>query len=147
MPHARKIIREAFVAAVIGLSTTGSKVYESRFYPMDAAALPGIIVYTKAEASENLTISRPVKMARQLDVAVEIYTKTVVNADDMIDQIALEIEQAVYTNSTLQGLAKDIRLTETDIKLMGEGEKPIAVATLTYSTLYHVLENDPATII
>ena len=49
MAHLRKQIRDNFVTALTSLSTTGSRVYASRVYPMAAANLPGLCVYAKSE--------------------------------------------------------------------------------------------------
>lgn len=43
----RKQIRDNVVTTLTGLSTTGSRVYASRVYPMAAANLPGLCVYAK----------------------------------------------------------------------------------------------------
>jgi hypothetical protein len=47
LAHLRKQIRDNVVTALTGLSTTGSRVYGSRVYPMAAANLPGLCVYAR----------------------------------------------------------------------------------------------------
>ena len=40
MAHIRKTIREQIVTTVTGLSTTGSNVYETRYFPLETGNLP-----------------------------------------------------------------------------------------------------------
>ena len=50
--HLRRQIRERAATTLTGLSTTGSNVFQSRFYPMESAGLPGLCIYTKDETVE-----------------------------------------------------------------------------------------------
>ena len=59
MSHVRKQIRDAVVTALTGLSTTGSRVYKSRIYPLETGKLPGLAIYTKSEEIQNNTIGAP----------------------------------------------------------------------------------------
>ena len=49
MAHIRKSIREHVVTTVTSLSTTGSNVYETRYFPLQTGNLPALIVYTLDE--------------------------------------------------------------------------------------------------
>ena len=50
--HLGRQIRERAATTLTGLSTTGSNVFQSRFYPMKSAGLPGLCIYTKDETVE-----------------------------------------------------------------------------------------------
>jgi hypothetical protein len=50
--HVRQQIRERVATTLTGLTTTGSKVYQSRVYPLAANNLPGLLVFTNSETSE-----------------------------------------------------------------------------------------------
>ena len=54
--HLRRQIRERAATTLTGLATTGSNVFQSRFYPMESAGLPGLCIYTKDETAE-ITLS------------------------------------------------------------------------------------------
>jgi len=69
LAHLRKQIRDNVVTVLTGLSTTGSRVYASRVYPMAAANLPGLCVYTKSESVEILTMTPPRSQLRTLSLA------------------------------------------------------------------------------
>ena len=52
MAHARQQIREAVLAAVTGLATTGANVFVNKITPQEAESLPNLLVYTNGEQSE-----------------------------------------------------------------------------------------------
>ena len=141
MAHARKQIRDAIVAKLTGLTTTGSKVYASRVWPMGSDKLPGLIVYTVKEAAEITTMGAVRNSYRQLEVAIDIYAKGS-GVDDTVDQIAQEIKTALNTDQTLGGLTKDLMLESINIKLNGTGDKNTVVSNLIYVAEYQVNEND-----
>jgi len=114
MSHVRQQIRERFATTVTGLTTTGSNVFQSRVYNLESGNLPGIIIYTKSEESQPVSIGSSRTIERILSLNVEAYVKAVSNSDDTIDLIAKEIETAVAADTTLNSLAKDCFLEATD---------------------------------
>jgi hypothetical protein len=143
--HVRQQLRERAATTLTGLSTTGSKVYQSRVYPLGAANLPGLLIYTKSEDSEIVTMSGARTLLRNLSLVIEGYVKAVSNYDDTVDTIAKEVETAMGNDVTLNGLAKNSYLESTEIEYDGEGEKPVAVVSLTYTVEYMTKENAPQT--
>ena len=145
MSHVRQQLRERAATTLTGLTTTGSKVYQSRVYPLGAANLPGLLIYTKSEDSEIVTMSGARTLLRNLSLVIEGYVKAVSNYDDTVDTIAKEVETAMGNDVTLNGLAKNSYLESTEIEYDGEGEKPVAVVSLTYTVEYMTKENAPQT--
>lgn len=145
MSHVRQQLRERAATTLTGLSTTGSKVYQSRIYPLGNSNLPGLLIYTKSEDSEAVTMSGARTLLRNLSLVIEGYVKAVSNYDDTVDTIAKEVETAMGNDVTLNGLAKNSYLESTEIQYDGEGEKPVAVVSLTYSVEYMTKENAPQT--
>lgn len=141
--HVRQQIREKVGTTLTGLITTGSNIYESRVYPLEAGNLPALVVYTKNEESEPIVIGTNRLSSRNLQLIVEIYAKTTTNFDDTIDTISKEVEVAIAADTTLDGLTKDIYLESTEIEYNGEGEQPVGYATLTFLTNYYVQEQNP----
>jgi hypothetical protein len=143
MSHVRQQIREYFGTNLTGLTTTGSNVYQSRVYPLDNTRLPALLIYTKSEASEPIVIGTDRVMSRELSVVVEGYVKSTTNFDDTIDTISKEVEEAIATDRTLGGLAKDTYLESTEITFNAEGEKPMGYVSLTFISNYYVKEKNP----
>ena len=145
MAHVRQQLRERAAATLTGLTTTGSRVYQSRIYPLGAANLPGLLIYTKSEASEPETIGSARTVLRNLSLVVDGYVKAVSNFDDLVDTISAEVETALGNDVTLNSLAKNTYLESTDIEYDGEGDQPVAVVSLTYVVQYATIENAPQT--
>jgi hypothetical protein len=146
MAHARDQIRDAVLAAVTGLTTTKKHVFASRVHPITDAELPCLLVFTRSESSVPVTMHPPRRFERVLTVMVEGYVKMTTGYDDRLDRIAVEVETALYNNPSLNGLVRDIFLSDTEIKLVGDGEMPVAVVSMSFAAKYHTLENDPETL-
>lgn len=145
MAHLRKQIRDNIITAVTGLTTTGTKVFNHRAYPLGSNKLPGICVYTQDESTVYQSISPPRSVMRTLTVVIEAYVKATSGYDDIIDQIALEVEEAVTADVTRGGLAKDTRVTGFTSEVSADGEQPACVGIIQLQVIYCMAENDPET--
>jgi hypothetical protein len=74
---------------------------------------------------------------------VEAYVKGTTGYDNTIDQICLEIEEALYANRTLGGNAQDVMITGFEADFNGDGDQPVSRATLTIEVQYQTLEDNP----
>ena len=147
MKHARTQIRNAVTTLLKGNTTAGNNVYEARVYPIDDPKLPALLVYTKQETVGEQSMSRPRTQQRELMITVEAYVKARGNVDEETDTLAMEIEQLIAADPTIGGLVKDTALDTTETQFSDDGEKPVAVAILNFSTLYVVKEHEPETLI
>lgn len=141
--HVRRQIRERVATTLTGLATTGSKVYQSRVYPLAANNLPGLLVYTTSESSDPDMMGAQPELERELNLVIEGYAKTASNLDDVMDGIAKEVEVAMAADTKINSLAKDSYLTDTEIQLTGEGEQPIGMITMNYTVQYRTENNAP----
>lgn len=142
MSHLRQLIRSNIVSTVTGLTTTASRVYASRIYPLEQGKLAGLCVYTSNESIEYDTISPPRRQTRTLQVTIEIYASATTNLDNTLDTSCKEIEEALYTDLTRGGYAKDTRVISFETEFNGEGEKPVGVGRLTIEVIYSNRENE-----
>lgn len=142
MAHVRTSIRNNIETTLTGLTTTGSNVYVTRLFPLGAGKLPGLCIYTRNETIRNSTIKPPRSQVRSLEVIVEAYVRGVSSLDDTIDTISLEVEEALSTDLTRGGYAKDTNVTSFEVDYDGEGEQSIGVARFTIAVDYVTLEND-----
>lgn len=136
--HLRNQIRDQVKTTLTGLTTTASRVYDSRVYPLASNGTPAIVIYTKSEDSEPLDMGTNTTriIDRNLSLAVEVYVKATANFDDTLDTCCKEIEAAMYADPTINGLAKNTYLESTEIDFNAEGDEPVAFATLTFLTNY-----------
>jgi hypothetical protein len=145
MAHVRKQIRDAIVTATTGLTTTGSNVFRSRIYPLEQTKLPGLCIFTRSEAVEFDTLTMARSINRVLDVMIEAYVSATANYDNTLDQIAVEVEEALAANVTLGNLAKDTQVTAFEADFSGDGEQPVAIGRFTVTVQYRTAENDVET--
>ena len=147
MSHVRQQIREAFGTACSGLSTTGTNVFQTRVYPLETGALPGLCIYTTSESISDVVgeIGGAARLvSRALSVRVEGYARAALNLDDTLDTISAEVETAVANSSTIDGLITDMELSSTDVSFT-EGDREIGVITLDFAVVYTTAFNDPQT--
>ena len=142
MAHLRKQIRDNVVTALTGLSTTGSKVYASRVYPMAAANLPGLCVYARSEEVETTTITRPRTQFRTLTLSVEGFVVATSGLDNALDAISLEVEEALAVDPSRSNLAKDTRVETIEAEYVDEGEQPVGTIRIDVAVEYAALETD-----
>jgi len=136
MAHVRKQIRQR-IAQVLssGVPLVDNRVYRSRVYPLDASRLPAITVLTGSETS-NLMVMGSKTLDRTVSIFVDCYVSVKDTFDDDVDAIAVQVEQAIAGDFTVNGLAKTVILQSTEIDFSGEAETPIGVARLTYDVRY-----------
>lgn len=142
MSHLRKQIRDNIITTVTGLSTTSTRVYASRVYPLASDKLPGLCVYTNGETIEMSTLNKPRVQTRTLEVTIEAYALAVSGLDDTLDAICLQVEEALDVDVTRGGKAKDTQVTSIETEFSGDGEKPAGIARITVSVMYQCREND-----
>jgi hypothetical protein len=142
--HLRRQIREAVATAVTGLTTTGSRVYQSRVYPLRPDNLPALRVMTQSESVAGATMPAPRLLERRLRVEVEAVAQAAADLDDTLDGICKEVEIALAMPlGALGGLVKTITLQSIDITLLNEADQPVGVAAMAYEAVYMAAENAP----
>ena len=139
--HIRQSIRDNVKTTLTGLGITGDRVYANRIYPFLQQVSNGILIYTESEQTEYLTMGRPRSQERTLTLKVEIYAKSTANLDNLIDDIALEIESALYTDPTRGGVATDTMIMNFDSDFNGDGDSPVGVGILDVIVKYNCVEN------
>lgn len=141
--HVRRQIREAVATAVTGLTTTSTRVFQSRVYPLEPGDLPCLVIRTLSETSEPTTIHGPRELLRVLSVQINAMAKATADVDDTLDQICKEVEIAIAADITLGGKCKSVTLTTTEIQLTGTSEVPTGMASMVWDVDYYVMENAP----
>ena len=136
MAHVRKQIRDRIASTLTSsVSLVSSRVFASRVYPLTQAKLPAITVYTGSEVSNRLNMGVS-DLNRSLSVEVDIYVRATNTFDDDVDAIAVQVEEAIAADFTVNSLAKEAVLSGTDIQFSGDAEQPIGVAKLTFTVRY-----------
>lgn len=145
--HRRKQIRDAVVARLDDLATTGTRCYGGRTLPLGDGFSPTLLVYSRQENSSYEAMGgagRPLQ--RIVKLAVHGYVASAgSDPEDTLDQIALEVERALMADETLGGLAVSIELTATDIDAeLTESNRRVGEIRLTYDIEYSSAADDPS---
>lgn len=139
--HARQAIREAAAAAVTGLASTGSRVFQSRMRAQDA--LPCWLVTTNGEVVERADLGD--LQERDLEIEFVGVAKAAANVDDTLDTMAEEAEVAIGANNTLGGRVKRMHLVRLQVEFDDELEQPVGLVHLTYRCTYFTNAGVPGT--
>ena len=140
MAHKRAQIKARIQTVLTGLSTTGSNVFLSRTYPIATSDLPGLLIYANSESIERLEIGIQNRQQRTLDLSIEAVAKGA-SAESTLDTITVEVEEAMANDQTLNNLAIDSRITDTQIR-QASAESEFFIATMRYTVLYRTIDND-----
>lgn len=141
MMHFRQQIREAAAAALLGLPSTATRVYQSRLHPIEASKLPCLLVNTDDEELNTVSIHPMPIMDRNLTLTVRAVAKVVANLDDTLDSMIAEVE-SVLGGSTLGEKVKTLELQTISIEMEAESDKPVGIATMRFLTSYMTVAND-----
>lgn len=146
--HARQQVREAAVADLTGLVTTGANVFTGRVAPLAAAEMPGLRIALREETTEWDAMGT---MARTGRLIVEGWAQGGDGLEDTLDLIAAEVETALYgTTPDLQALLQNIGTPTTAIDLP-EPEQGVArrtgVVRMMFPVVYRTAEGDPTDIV
>ena len=145
MAHVRKQIRDAIGTRLTGLATTGSKVYPGRSLPLaDDQSPPALCFYTFPDSPdfENGELYDGVCLPlRVLTVEIQGYYRG--GSDDDLDQMAVEVEEAMYTDPTFGGLVQWTRLGDQDVGRDSDGARLEGVITMQFDVAYLAAEGSP----
>jgi hypothetical protein len=142
MSHARQQLREQVAAALTGLSLTGTRVFQSRFYPLERTDLPGILVFIDEDSIDYMSMSASPILKRETLVRVQAVAKANADLDDTLDTISAQIETAMH-GASLSAKSKNFIGTQIDID--SSGEQPVGTSTLTYRMMLFTTQADPQT--
>lgn len=142
MMHIRAQLRAAAAAALRGLPQTRDNVYKTRLAALTARQLPALKIYTISETDERETQGENGEIARSVELSIECVAAAADDIDDLLDQIAFEVEGRIAEDPTFGGLAADCGLESVQFAPDWEGEIPAGVMTLTYRAMLKTSASD-----
>ena len=102
--HMRTRIRDAAKQALTGLPTTGANVFSGRVSPLKSSEKPGLLVFCFVEdAGHGASNGGPTSERRPI-LKVEGVASGNDELMDTLDQMALEVEQALFADEDLRAL-------------------------------------------
>jgi hypothetical protein len=143
MPHVRQQVRNAIHAACAASGAVAAEsVYKSRVHKFDAKQVPAIVVYGRGERIEDGTPGRQQPKVQRRWIRTHVYVGVTANEnlEDELDALGLTVENKVFEDPTLGGLAQETRLTSTDTDLSAGADKGFGVLLMVFETLVLTLE-------
>lgn len=142
--HQRKVIRDAAVARVTGVTPAGSRVSAVQVDPYRTADLPALSVYTPSDAvNEEETTQQVLWRDLELEFVGWVVDRDASPAQDQLDALALAIEAAMDADLFLGGAVggNGLSYRSTDIAIVAEmdGRRfdiPRGLIKITYSARY-----------
>lgn len=136
----RTAARAAFVAALTGLTTTGARVFVGRNRPLDAADLPGLMIFSGDETVESVFANANRPATRRYKVRVDIMVKNLTAAETEADTILAEIESALFASvsaNTLGNLVNGVVMTAVgEPELDDTQDKPCVRVPVFFEVMY-----------
>lgn len=141
MSHVRADARAAVVTAITGLATTGARVFVANEYPRLDAELPCLLVATSDTAQAD-SLTAPMLLRRLVQIDVQAIAKATTGLANTLDQIGLEVEQALGAGITLDGTLMYPRYTGSapaDISV--ETDRPVGAMLITFELEFYTAAN------
>jgi hypothetical protein len=146
MPHVRKLLRDAVIAAVnSGVPALAGRVEKVRGYARNGVALPICEVSTPNEQAAGATMDGLVERQVELTAVVQVAGSD--GVEDQCDALAVGIEKAILGAGAVQALVKEITLEATSFEMVGEAEQRVARMEMSWGAVIHTFEADPETAI
>jgi hypothetical protein len=133
------VAEQAIAAAktvLTGLATTGTNVFDSLVYELQESQLPALLVDQGDEQLDGQSLGLSRLLERSMDLIVVAKVKQNTSYRTRVNTIRKEVEIALAGDNTLGGVVKFITPTSCQIELSGEGEKPVAAATMRFRVVY-----------
>lgn len=132
------------MVACTGLGITGNNVFLSRVYPLQDGDLPGLRIFAREEATEPDTDGEMGDTEfRHLIMEVLATVKATALYDDTLDDICLEVEEALHGDATLNGHIRNLVLASSEFEFTDEEEVPLGTVTMLWVADYYVDRTSP----
>ena len=143
--HLRRQIRERIATDVTGMTTTSTRVFQSRVYPIEESKLPCLLVFDSEEEIEVQAMGGTRSILARLMVNIEGFAQggSGQAVQNTLAQIQKEVQIAMQGDITINSLARDSYIVSADASLSAEAKKPSGSLRMGYLVEYQYLENAP----
>lgn len=139
--HVAEQIIQAAKAALTGTSA-GANVFDSRLYNLQDSELPALLVDQGDESSEIGGKGNAIELQRTLELLVIAVAKQTIDYRKRVNTLRKEVEQRLAAPA-FGALCKYCVPKSLTLELDGEGEQPVARATMKFEVLYYTAANAP----
>jgi hypothetical protein len=133
--HVNKQVRDAVIARLTGLTTTGARVHEYLVNPIDSITdLPALNIVTASDSAVSVVVHAPKVYERTVSVTISAYASGNSGLAGLLDLIRKEVELALGAAITIGAITLDVTYqdSETDIT---EGERQAGELKMQYNVV------------
>ncbi len=135
MSSQRAQIRAKFVEMLTaGIPEVEGRVYPNRNKKIFPSECPCIVISTNEETA-SIEVAAPREYDRRLRIGVQVFAKDA-TSDDFVDELIDSIEQTIFADEFLDGLAADTVLTDTQLLTNNDGSTTYRCAQVTFEVKY-----------
>jgi len=144
MSHVRALVRTAVLTAVTGLATTGANAFVAHEHPLQESELPCVLVSVSDTAQAD-SVAAPLLLRRLVLIEVQAVGKAVAGLVDTLDQIGLEVEQALGSGLTVDGKLLYPRYTGSGVADLSVAiDRPVGALSIQFELELYNQANDAA---
>lgn len=141
--HVRKQLRDAVVTAVTGLTTTGANVHRSRVHPIEV--MPCLAVYASSEVATRFATLDAATTERTVSLRVEGFAEASADLEDVLDQIAKEVEIALTPALTIGSFTTLLEHSGSDITMRDDLARPCGAVVMSFEAVLYTTAPDTLT--
>jgi hypothetical protein len=132
--HSRAAIKTAIVAALMGTTNAGVKIYPARYLSLPESLLPAICVFTPLE---TIADSDSLNYLRTCTVKIECIAEGFDSeSESILDVLSAQAERALAIDITLGGVVKSLKLKKVDTGEDPGADRDILATVMTYEAEY-----------
>jgi len=144
MSHLRIQSRDAVIALLKGLATSGNNVFPKMFSAVPESITPCLEVHIADEVIELETTLGTMDRSQVLEITA--LAQSTGDIEALLAGMLAEVEAKMATDTTLSGLVDLVQPTGiSDITIDGKGAKPTAEQSISYKIDYATLQGAPDT--
>lgn len=141
MAHPRKLIRQAVVALLASANTAaGARVQGTRVEPHKKSQLPALSAYTLNDpVNEDASTETEEAHDLELEIVGWVAHTEALTADDAMDDLAEQVENAMKGDPYLGGKASEVVFKGTVMEVVeddGRSNPQVGIVVLTYAVKY-----------
>lgn len=137
MTHPRKLVRDAFAAQILGLPTTGARVFKyGRRVVSGGDQVPcARVVITGDGRESDALVDTVLPETRVIRIECEVVARALDEVEDLVDQACAEIEDAIAADTTLGGAVQYCVYQDARVDVDYSAQQATYVVTMNFEAL------------
>ncbi len=146
MTHVRQQVRNKITEVVNGILSFDNNVFENRTYELRKEELPAAIIFSGPEIIERATEKhrQPGLQKRKIETSIYVFARSPQNIGDLVDALAVEVEEAIFADPTLGGLAAETIVLDCVTHIDAESDVPVGALRIALQSTVFTREGNPS---